>query len=98
MIRRPPRSTLTDTGFPYTTLFRSAVYKVGQPALDEEIGERCVVIGWEIDDQGKVRCCLCCGVMSCFILTWFVALVGSKCAQCWYVVLSSHIQIGRAHV
>src|SRR3546814_3414933 len=26
MIRRPPRSTRTDTLFPYTTLFRSAVY------------------------------------------------------------------------
>src|SRR3546814_296679 len=25
MIRRPPRSTLTDTLFPYTTLFRSDV-------------------------------------------------------------------------
>src|SRR3546814_1408468 len=25
MIRRPPRSTLTDTLFPYTTLFRSPV-------------------------------------------------------------------------
>src|SRR3546814_4451018 len=25
MIRRPPRSTLTDTLFPYTTLFRSVV-------------------------------------------------------------------------
>src|SRR3546814_5472715 len=24
MIRRPPRSTLTDTRFPYTTLFRSS--------------------------------------------------------------------------
>src|SRR3546814_3021260 len=30
MIRRPPRSTRTDTLFPYTTLFRS----VRQPALD----------------------------------------------------------------
>src|SRR3546814_9050395 len=28
MIRRPPRSTLTDTLFPYTTLFRSKVAKV----------------------------------------------------------------------
>src|SRR3546814_15790908 len=27
MIRRPPRSTLTDTLFPYTTLFRSLVIK-----------------------------------------------------------------------
>src|SRR3546814_3165314 len=26
MIRRPPRSTRTDTLFPYTTLFRSQVY------------------------------------------------------------------------
>src|SRR3546814_11791627 len=30
MIRRPPRSTLTDTLFPYTTLFRSAASQVSQ--------------------------------------------------------------------
>src|SRR3546814_2067520 len=49
MIRRPPRSTRTDTLFPYTTLFRSergepagqvaadhvAVAAVGGPARDE---------------------------------------------------------------
>src|SRR3546814_11141834 len=28
MIRRPPRSTRTDTLFPYTTLFRSEVHNV----------------------------------------------------------------------
>src|SRR3546814_3309994 len=28
MIRRPPRSTRTDTLFPYTTLFRSCAQKV----------------------------------------------------------------------
>src|SRR3546814_8572234 len=36
MIRRPPRSTRTDTLFPYTTLFRShdqAGAGVGRPAL-----------------------------------------------------------------
>src|SRR3546814_7332306 len=32
MIRRPPRSTRTDTLFPYTTLFRSI-----DVALDEEV-------------------------------------------------------------
>src|SRR3546814_1650607 len=34
MIRRPPRSTRTDTLFPYTTLFRSCIleYKVAQAA------------------------------------------------------------------
>src|SRR3546814_18382067 len=36
MIRRPPRSTRTDTLFPYTTLFRSAylaVHRGSQPQL-----------------------------------------------------------------
>src|SRR3546814_13408045 len=28
MLRRPPRSTRTDTLFPYTTLFRSALFGV----------------------------------------------------------------------
>src|SRR3546814_15586096 len=38
MIRRPPRSTLTDTLFPYTTLFRSpAPASLEQPAADETI-------------------------------------------------------------
>src|SRR3546814_5655671 len=32
MIRRPPRSTLTDTLFPYTTLFRSRPRACGQGA------------------------------------------------------------------
>src|SRR3546814_7240742 len=35
MIRRPPRSTRTDTLFPYTTLFRS-----GRLALDGKCDER----------------------------------------------------------
>src|SRR3546814_20020865 len=30
MIRRPPRSTRTDTLFPYTTLFRSVVSHIGK--------------------------------------------------------------------
>src|SRR3546814_17222277 len=33
MIRRPPRSTRTDTLFPYTTLFRSIPLAVGWAAL-----------------------------------------------------------------
>src|SRR3546814_9394974 len=32
MIRRPPRSTRTDTLFPYTTLFRSSALILGAPA------------------------------------------------------------------
>src|SRR3546814_4476922 len=34
MIRRPPRSTRTDTLFPYTTLFRSRQLKTAMPALN----------------------------------------------------------------
>src|SRR3546814_14627382 len=36
MIRRPPRSTRSDTLFPYTTLFRSEARWAtgGQPAID----------------------------------------------------------------
>src|SRR3546814_11110874 len=38
MIRRPPRSTRTDTLFPYTTLFRSfpVYYKNGIPHTQDE--------------------------------------------------------------
>src|SRR3546814_5905377 len=37
MIRRPPRSTRTDTLVPYTTLFRSEIVDVAvEPLIDEE--------------------------------------------------------------
>src|SRR3546814_4969275 len=36
MIRRPPRSTRTDTLFPYTTLFRSPATEPAEPASREE--------------------------------------------------------------
>src|SRR3546814_5609156 len=37
MIRRPPRSTRTDTLFPYTTLFRSIIQlKIEREALSKE--------------------------------------------------------------
>src|SRR3546814_11969471 len=43
MIRRPPRSTRTDTLFPYTTLFRSAdegIIAVQRILLDPKTGEK----------------------------------------------------------
>src|SRR3546814_5874208 len=36
MIRRPPRSTRTDTLFPYTTLFRSRI-ALGHPAQGKKV-------------------------------------------------------------
>src|SRR3546814_3129972 len=41
MIRRPPRSTRTDTLFPYTTLFRSvAAYLRQEPGAYRPLGVR----------------------------------------------------------
>src|SRR3546814_11448746 len=39
MIRRPPRSTRTDTLFPYTTLFRSPLHRpaAGEPSADRGV-------------------------------------------------------------
>src|SRR3546814_10935030 len=44
MIRRPPRSTRTDTLFPYTTLFRSATPKAAaKPAARHSVPEAAAV-------------------------------------------------------
>src|SRR3546814_19681156 len=53
MIRRPPRSTRTDTLFPYTTLFRSLLVEhVGQVA---ERGQEVVAGGAGRGDGGGRR-------------------------------------------
>src|SRR3546814_13483844 len=44
MIRRPPRSTRTDTLFPYTTLFRSG-YKAVDSMVPVGRGQRELIIG-----------------------------------------------------
>src|SRR3546814_3440141 len=48
MIRRPPRSTRTDTLFPYTTLFRS----VGLQMVDPD---RVCVVAEQVDGRGGVQ-------------------------------------------
>src|SRR3546814_5821461 len=46
MIRRPPRSTRTDTLFPYTTLFRSEDSDQGDRIVNPDIkGKRVALIG-----------------------------------------------------
>src|SRR3546814_13924280 len=68
MIRRPPRSTRTDTLFPYTTLFRSGE----EEAILDESTETApgahvylrtsrwsrlptpILMQWAVDDAGKV--------------------------------------------
>src|SRR3546814_7769080 len=41
MIRRPPRSTRTDTLFPYTTLFRSVYQEINRPKFKRRWVEAC---------------------------------------------------------
>src|SRR3546814_1387042 len=53
MIRRPPRSTLTDTLFPYPTLFRSWLQKETLLTDDEVV--RLIRIGVELLGITEVR-------------------------------------------
>src|SRR3546814_1286290 len=60
MIRRPPRSTRTDTLFPYTTLFRS---RLDAALIFEELSAGCVstaaflsihnMVSWMVDRFGS---------------------------------------------
>src|SRR3546814_12060795 len=54
MIRRPPRSTRTDTRFPYTTLFRSLARRFGP---DDSTGIRLNAVrrdgGTAVDDEKR---------------------------------------------
>src|SRR3546814_3692006 len=82
MIRRPPRSTRTDTLFPYTTLFRArgenlVLYRLGQP-LRAVIGGGS---GLRDDDGHRLASVVC--------------LVG--CQQIAGHAVGE-IEIGRAHV
>src|SRR3546814_2377568 len=70
MIRRPPRSTRTDTLFPYTTLFRSCIHRdvvevdAEAVALGVAVGEQPALqhlVGREADagdDVGRREGCL----------------------------------------
>src|SRR3546814_20235517 len=68
MIRRPPRSTRTDTLFPYTTLFRSEFGIVGddqqgraqrraprEDQLDDRVARRGVEIARRQSDRKSTR-------------------------------------------
>src|SRR3546814_10271202 len=60
MIRRPPRSTRTDTLFPYTTLFRSAAFapsRVSTNRIDAQRSERHIEPALvDIEFVGEVPC------------------------------------------
>src|SRR3546814_14523367 len=54
MIRRPPRSTRTDTLFPYTTLFRSPVqYPLGVMKEHQHTREQAGL--FDVSHMGQIR-------------------------------------------
>src|SRR3546814_14852709 len=55
MIRRPPRSTRTDTLFPYTTLFRSPVSPQGQADDSLSVYNLGLNANWELDFAGGTQ-------------------------------------------
>src|SRR3546814_10270695 len=55
MIRRPPRSTRTDTLFPYTTLFRSARYAQAAVRICAVIRLELPRFVWRRGDDGADR-------------------------------------------
>src|SRR3546814_10018353 len=55
MIRRPPRSTRTDTLFPYTTLFRSAIAPGGYLATALHVVDRALSITVRLADGRHLR-------------------------------------------
>src|SRR3546814_10012630 len=59
MIRRPPRSTRTDTLFPYTTLFRSLAHRrVVLPRFRDQhqLGRRRVAPGAAQHFEHRIQC------------------------------------------
>src|SRR3546814_3103731 len=57
MIRRPPRSTRTDTLFPYTTLFRSSAF--GHPVPEARPGTRAQHLSVPLDHRARGGAALC---------------------------------------
>src|SRR3546814_8324453 len=54
MIRRPPRSTRTDTLFPYTTLFRSAAAERDRRLAERGGGADAVLVGLEREEVERL--------------------------------------------
>src|SRR3546814_2621965 len=68
MIRRPPRSTRTDTLFPYTTLFQSRADHTQQQASKQPHGAFCGSAGCSVSVGCSAGCSLLWGSSLCFFL------------------------------
>src|SRR3546814_16910130 len=67
MIRRPPRSTRTDTLFPYTTLFRSGLEEIRKRHGDAVVGIEGDVRSLDSHREAVARCVETFGKLDCLI-------------------------------
>src|SRR3546814_11006834 len=97
MIRRPPRSTRTDTLFPYTTLFRShQIGAVTGLAWTEVGGELLTIEAVTVPGKGAIRTTGKLGeVMNESVQAAFSYV---KARSPGYGIKPSIFKIGRAHV
>src|SRR3546814_9211780 len=110
MIRRPPRSTRTDTLFPYTTLFRSpagvrverAVFLLDLVLVGDAFDGR--LAGRRVDDQ-RLACGRAGGVGGRSLRRgcgWIRLRVGNRGGGVFMLGRVEHrwllLEIGRAHV
>src|SRR3546814_6184254 len=106
MIRRPPRSTRTDTLFPYTTLFRSTHLKQVQDVRDSHTTERYQLDALVIPALSNLRYGKAhwqlerCDAQTCLNFSaelepdfWVPPLLGP-----WLIKRTMRREIGRAHV
>src|SRR3546814_13423897 len=89
MIRRPPRSTRTDTLFPYTTLFRSGGSAGGKKSGGSSSAKRAKT---QVDEAAKAADELKRNLDS------ILASLDPKAAQMLSLLEKGRDQIGRAHV
>src|SRR3546814_4475610 len=101
MIRRPPRSTRTDTLFPYTTLFRSHSspdrHRFHWWTLRQKSGHRSSVVP---EGERRLRSCQRSRCSSERRLSWFIPFHGVVFTRLGTAgqAFTSQGQIGRAHV
>src|SRR3546814_17898237 len=74
MIRRPPRSTLTDTLFPYTTLFRSM-------QLGDNVRMDLLYGVWSDRTKAAVD-----AVTICFLIFYLIVLLGGGISSTQYAL------------
>src|SRR3546814_12404806 len=104
MIRRPPRSTRTDTLFPYTTLFRSmTAQSAAERGAHADTPASLTIAAWrEIAgriwvNSGRHNINLMAAGVAFYAFLSFVPLLGAL-IMTYGLIADPALEIGRAHV